>query len=310
MDGLGSFDPSSDFSLALDAPRVEEPYALSFVPSAAVSVNALAPRYPLSETLIGVLRSCIRPGDPRYLVVADTLANNGYVNCEDLCELDKSWYAKDSGATLSPPDYNLRRRLMELLCGNSVAHKNYDHLGKFFKAAALKHASLLSGEVSTGVRAIPTFHETSIHLRHCLERKARDYSANALILTSLLRLVDIDNNGKQMCVADDVSDVELEPLPVSFLAPETDDDDEDDDSSSIDSDAETDLGTNKSASALYEHLGAPPAPLLCSPGRSRMFVLDADSGQRLHLRAAAAACSEHAKQSSDRCIRVRQAKAV
>lgn len=132
------------------------------------------------------------------------------------------------------------------------------------------------------------------------------HDSDTLILESLLRLVDLDDNGKQVCMAtgeDEVSDAELEALPRALFDVEDSDSDSDSKQECEDS-VVSPIGAD-TATAVYAHFGEQPPP---SPPRRSVSVLDTESGRHLDLRAAAAACSEHAKQSSDRCIRVRQAK--
>ena len=101
---------------------------------------------------------------------------------------------------------------------------------------------------------------------------------------------------------DEVSDEELETLPRALF------DAEDSNSEHNNKDSEDSVVSPIGAdttTAVYAHFGDQPPP---SPPRRSVSLLDTESGRHLDLRAAAAVCSEHAKQSSDRCIRVQQAK--
>jgi hypothetical protein len=132
-------------------------------------------------------------------------------------------------------------------------------------------------------------------------------------------LADLDDNGEQMRVDDDdemPSDAEQEALPRHFF------DDHSDDNSDLDledlaglpsaatsTDAETDKEEEGESPAslaapLHMHYGE----LAVELPKCKRQVVDQVTGRMLNVISAAAMCSEHAKQSSDRLVRVRQMK--
>jgi hypothetical protein len=133
-------------------------------------------------------------------------------------------------------------------------------------------------------------------------------------------LADLDDNGKQMRVDDDddlPSDAEQEALPRHFF---DDDSDEDNDlnledlagqaSAAASTDANTDEEEDGESFAcpattpLHLHYGE----LAVELPKPKRQVVDQVTGRMLGVISAAAMCSEHAKQSSDRLVRVRQMK--
>ena len=131
----------------------------------------------------------------------------------------------------------------------------------------------------------------------------------------------MDNKGDQMRVTDDdddiddaeyESDAQQELLPANFLSDDDEDDvdlrdlvdDEGDDET--DSENEQEDTTAAPVALQYEHMGE-LLPVLDKRQRITA-VLDEATGERIHVARAAAQASEHAKLSSDRNIRVRQAK--
>lgn len=148
--------------------------------------------------------------------------------------------------------------------------------------------------------------------------------SDALVLDFILSLVDLDDNGKQMRVNvdDEPSEGEQEAVNRTFF---DDEEEEDLDLEDLAGDHEADSSDEENADketkgdavalpitdcTRFDHLGEyPPAVVVRSASTAHKFyLLDSDTGRELHLGAAAAVCSEHAKQSSDRCMRVRQAK--
>lgn len=133
-------------------------------------------------------------------------------------------------------------------------------------------------------------------------------------------LADLDDNGKQMRVDDDdelPSDAEQEALPRRFFDDDSDEDNDDLDlgdlagqaSAATSTDADTDEEEEGEpfacpATPLHMHFGE----LAVELPKSKRQVVDQVTGRMLGVISAAAMCSEHAKQSSDRLVRVRQMK--
>ena len=111
---------------------------------------------------------------------------------------------------------------------------------------------------------------------------------------------------------EDVSDAELEPLPHDFFS-----DGEDDDINLADFAPLTEKGSIAGTESAHNADGIDFADFAHFAERSEIVVarstlartlVDSESGTVLHKRTAAAMLSGHAKQSSDRLTRVRQAK--
>lgn len=184
MDGLGYLDAPSEFvaDQSVSAAPVFDAVGNVSLPSAAVPIIPLAPRYNLSEALSVVISSIFKD-DAQRKVVTDLLANNGFTNCEDLCDLAKFWRKECAELDLSEADRHLHWQLIQLLCSGSQRHKSYDRFGKLVRAAAQKAAA--AGDASGGdSRPAPSFAETSRHLRQCLERKAKDSAFYGVVLAT------------------------------------------------------------------------------------------------------------------------------
>lgn len=127
-------------------------------------------------------------------------------------------------------------------------------------------------------------------------------------------LKDIDDLGEALCADDDDddSDADQEVLPSNFFNDEEDDDIDLDDladgAETDDEEEEHDSNAPQSTESvlLFEHMGEELPHLVKAQRRST--VLDTATGEQIKIATAAAMASEHSKLSSDRCIRVRQAK--
>lgn len=183
MDGIAQLDAPSESvaDQALSAVSLFGAVGSVSLPSAAVPIIPLAPRYNLSEALSAIISS-IFTDDAQRKVVTDLLANNGYTNCEDVCDLAKLWRKECVESDLSEADRYLHWQLIQLLCSGSQRHKSYDRFGKFVRAAAQK---AVAGDASGGdSRPLPSFADTSRHLRQCLERKAKDSAFYGAVLAA------------------------------------------------------------------------------------------------------------------------------